>query len=301
MRAAALRLKRGRPFVDGVMKRLFLFVLFPLISWAAGEGGRSLRIASYNIRYDNPEDVLQGNGWEGRREHVCALIRFHDFDIVGLQEVTHRQMIDLSRLEGYAHVGVGRDDGKEAGEYSPILFKRDRFKLVNSGTFWLSATPDEVSFGWDAICRRICTWAELQDVRTGQIFQLWNTHFDHRGIEARKNSALLMTRRIEALLERGIILVVVGDFNSTPESDAYKIFGKILDDARDKTSTAPYGPRGSTNGFVYRGEFEHRIDHIFISKGIGVSRHGILTDSYNNKFPSDHFPVVAEITLPNEK
>lgn len=258
----------------------------------------SFLVASYNIRYQNPEDVTRGDGWETRRPQVTGLILFHEFDVFGLQEVTAAQMQDLtSGLGDFAHIGVGREDGKEAGEYSPVFWRKSRFALVDSGTFWLSPTPDQVSRGWDALYSRICTWAKLRDQQTGVVLHFWNTHFDHRGVEARKHAAALLLERMKPVLELREPIILLGDFNSTPDTEAYATLIGGLNDSIKLSVTPAYGPAGSTNRFDYNGEFVHRIDHIFLSHGIKVLKHGTLTDSYDHRFPSDHFPVVARLVL----
>jgi len=276
--------------------KLFPLLLLGLCATAFADD--SFLVASYNIRYQNPEDVARGDGWETRQPQVAGLIRFHEFDVFGLQEVTAAQLQDLVTLDDYAHVGVGREDGKEAGEYSPVFWRKSRFALLDSGTFWLSPTPDIVSRGWDALYSRICTWVKLRDRRTGVAFHFWNTHFDHRGAEARKNSAMLLLARMKPHLGGREPVILLGDFNSTPDTEAYAILAAGLGDAMKLSAAPAYGPTGSTNGFNYNGKFVHRIDHIFLGPGIKVLKHGTLTDSSDHRFPSDHFPVVARLVLP---
>ena len=156
--------------------------------------------ATFNIRYDNPEDSL--NNWKYRKDSVAKFIRTNDIDIVGMQEVLHNQLEDLkSRLPEYTEVGVGREDGKTEGEYAPLFFKKDRFEVLDSNTFWLSQYPDSVGFiGWDGACTRIATWAKLKDKSNGKIFMAINTHFDHVGVEARREGALLIIKRIKEIV-----------------------------------------------------------------------------------------------------
>lgn len=278
-----------------------LFWLFALSLSAGFSASDAIVFATYNIRYENPEDAAEGNGWEARREQVRGLIHFHKFDIVGLQEVTPGQLPDLEQdLAGHDHVGSPSYDGLHHGsEHVPVFYRRDRFELVDGGTFWLSPTPDTASIGWDAMYQRICTWARLRDRRTGKTFQAWNTHLDHRGERARPASAELLLQRLKPLLKRGEPVVVMGDFNFTPDSEGYQILRRKLADARDHSILPAYGPKGTSNRFDYNGVFERRIDHIFVTKGIKTLRHGTLTDSYNHRFPSDHFPVAAELVLPD--
>lgn len=268
---------------------LLLTTVTPL--WASD----TLRVASYNVRYLNPEDAAAGRGWEVRRPCVTGLIVFHAFDLVGVQEATHTQVQDIAADTGLAPLGVGRDDGQEAGEYSPIFYRRERFDVLDSGTFWLSPTPEKVSFGWDALCRRVCTWAKLKERATGRILHFWNTHFDHRGVEARKQAASLLLSRLEPLLGTDEPIVLTGDFNCVETSEPYRLLAARLVDTRTISATPAYGPVGSTNSFNIAGPFQHRIDHIFAHPRPRVIRHGTLAETCDGKFPSDHFPVVTDL------
>ena len=159
-------------------------------------GAQTLNVASYNIRLQTKSDYEHGDGWTQRVDALCDVVRFSDFDIFGAQEVRHVQLEDmLERLPGYAYVGVGRDDGEKGGEYSPVFYKRERLKLLDGGTFWLSETPDRVSKGWDAVCMRICSWGHFEDRATGCRFWFFNLHMDHRGKVARHKSAELVLER----------------------------------------------------------------------------------------------------------
>lgn len=258
----------------------------------------SLVVATYNIRYDSREDAARGDGWATRKAQVAGLIRFHEFDVFGLQEVTAGQLADLGAMEEFAHVGVGRDDGKAGGEFSPVFWRKNRFELLASGTFWLSLAPERPGLAWDAAFPRICTWVKLRDARTARVFHFFNTHFDHVGVEARKRSAELILARLQPALDAGEPVILVGDFNVTPETEPYAVLAKKLTDARTISRLAPYGPKGTFNAFNYTGEVPDRIDHVFVSAGIAVEKHGTLSDSVNRRFPSDHFPVVARVVLP---
>ena len=167
--------------------------------WAAScsePAKTELNWATFNVRYDNPGDSL--NNWKNRKDRVAAFVKEQKLDIVGMQEVLHNQLEDLKeRLPEYAEVGVGRKDGKTRGEYSPLFFRKDRFELLDSNTFWLSQYPDSVGFiGWDGACCRIATWAKLRDRQSGKVFMAVNTHFDHVGTQARTQSALLIIEKI---------------------------------------------------------------------------------------------------------
>ena len=200
---------------------LFLLAAVLLLGGCAEEKKTDVRWATFNIRYDNPQDSL--NNWQYRKDRVCQFIKDHELDIVGMQEVLHNQFQDLrAGLPEYDGIGVGRDDGKTAGEYAPLFYRKDKYEVLDSNTFWLAENPDSVGMmGWDAVCVRIATWAKFKDKATGKIFMAVNTHFDHVGEEARRQSALLIIRKIKEIVgERPA--VVTGDFNVTDASDAYE-------------------------------------------------------------------------------
>ncbi len=277
------------------MRLLFclLFLLGPLLTEL---GAESLRVATYNIRLKIDSDSKEGNGWESRKAQVKALVRFHDFELIGFQEVLRPQLDDLLKDHAYDYVGVGRDDAVDAGEFSPIFFIKERFQLLASGTFWLSETPEKVSFGWDAQkYHRICTWAKLQDKRSGKVLQIWNTHFDHEAVEARRNSARLVLAKVKEVASQGIPVILLGDLNATPDSEPYRMLASSLHDTRSLSKLPPYGPVGTFNAFKYDTPATERIDHIFVGEGFRVLRHGTLSDSLNLHFPSDHFPVVTDL------
>ena len=180
--------------ISPAMKKLLaslFFVFTTLFTY-----GQQFHVASYNVRYANPADEQRGNGWSQRCPVICNQIAYESFDLVGMQEVLKSQFDDLSnRLSrDYGCIGVGRNDGKTSGEYAPIFYKKDRFILLDSGCFWLSETPDKPSVGWDAKYPRICSWAQLQDRNTGNTLYFLNTHFDHVGKQARKESACMIVK-----------------------------------------------------------------------------------------------------------
>lgn len=260
-----------------------------------------LRVMTFNIRYDNPGDGV--NAWPNRKDWVASLIRFHAADAVGVQEALLRQLADLDvRLPGWARVGVGRADGREAGEFSAIFYRTERLELLESGTFWLSPTPEVAgSKGWDAAIERVATWARFRDRRTGCPLLHLNTHFDHIGEQARQESARLIRRRLATLAD-GLPVVVTGDLNATASSGAYRILtrdtipGAIapLADAYTVSRAGHYGPTSSWTEFksIQPGR---RIDYVMVSPGIEVFSHGILPDSWDGRFPSDHLPVLAAV------
>lgn len=255
-----------------------------------------IECGSFNIRLDTEEDSL--NSWKYRKDNVCKFIREKDFDVIGMQEVLHNQLEDLKAgLPGYTAVGIGREDGKTKGEYAPILYKTDKFDVLDSNTFWLSQYPDSVGFiGWDGACTRIATWAKLKDKATGKVFMAVNTHFDHVGVEARKNSALLIINRIREIVgDQPAILT--GDFNVADDSEAYSTLTTnefVLKDAH-KVADNTNGPAYTYHNYGRLPMDEReKIDFIFVTSQIHVIKSEIEQDPYTgNEFLSDHNPQIA--------
>ena len=255
----------------------------------------ALRVASYNLRYNNAGDGA--DAWPNRKEMVKNLVQHYDFDVFGIQEGLRGQLTDVAELPAYAFVGRGRDDGKEAGEHSAIFYKKARLQLLQTGDFWLSETPDKPGKGWDATCcNRICTWARFKDLQSGQAFYFFSVHFDHEGVEARWQSGQLMVRKIKEIAQ-GAPVVCVGDLNSTPDTEQVKTLQSALGDAYQLTQRPAYGPVGTFNGFELTAPLRDRIDYIFVSRGSTVLDYAVLTDSMRGHYPSDHFPVVANVLL----
>lgn len=256
-----------------------------------------LKVMSFNVRYDNPGDSL--NNWKYRSDRVADAIMFYDADVVGTQEVLHNQLTDLkARLKGYEMVGVGREDGKEQGEYAALWYKPSRFELIDSGNFWLSATPEVAgSMGWDGACVRIATWAKLRDRRSGRELLAMNTHLDHVGTVARREGISLILDRVSEM--RGDLPVVLtGDFNSTPESDVVAhVTGESVKNHLTNTRTASplvYGPAWSYHEWGNL-PLEKRtlIDYIFIGGPLTTLRYGVLAETLDGRWLSDHCPVIA--------
>lgn len=262
---------------------------------AAAPGPAAINVASYNLRYNNPADGA--NAWPARREMVKALIGYHRFDIVGTQEGLADQVADLARLEEFDHVGVGRDDGKNAGEHSAIFFRKSRFTLLDKGDFWLSETPERPSLGWDATCcNRLVSWARLRERASGRALFVFSLHFDHEGKVARRASADLVLRKV-ADIARGEPVIVVGDFNSTPDTPQMQTMARAMRDAYRVSQAPPYGPTGTYNGFRLDAPLRDRIDYIFVDRQIEVLDYAVLTDTLDRRYPSDHLPVVARVVL----
>ncbi len=255
----------------------------------------SFNIMTYNIRMNTPDDGV--NAWPLRKDKAAGLIKFHQADIFDVQEALLVQMNDLrTSFPDFDFVGVGRDDGKEAGEFMTIFFRKSRFEKLDAGTFWLSPTPDKPGFGWDAACNRTCTWIKFKDKSTGKKFYLFNTHFDHRGKVAREESAKLILKFMGEINKENMPMLLTGDFNSTKEATPIQTLLKVLFDTREKCQTPPYGPLHTSGGFAVK-EPQNTIDYIFIKQKVNVLRHGVLSDSSGLYYPSDHLPVLAEVEI----
>ncbi len=282
------------------MKHIFILALsLFFISMAFAQNDKEkyeLNIATYNLRLDTSNDGL--DAWKHRKENVNGLIRFHDFDIVGTQEGFQHQLLDITTTGDYAYVGVGRDDGVNGGEHSAIIYKTDRFEVIDNGDFWFSETPETPSYGWEAKYRRVCSWAKFQDKEAGKEFYVFSLHYDHEAKEARRNSSLLLLKKINEIAG-DTPTFCVGDFNATPDGEPIQIIynADILHDARLVTETKPYGTEGTFNAFKLDGPMKDRIDYIWVSKDITIKKYGVLNDVHYGRFPSDHFPVMVKASF----
>jgi endonuclease/exonuclease/phosphatase family metal-dependent hydrolase len=259
----------------------------------------SLRIISYNIRFNNPKDG--DNAWPYRKDQVASVLRFHCADLIGLQEALEDQVNDLAeRLPQFNWVGVGREDGRTQGEFAAIFYRQARLELLEQSSFWLSETPQLPGHrGWDAGSIRVVTWGRFRDRLTGQSFFHFNTHLDNRGEQARREGARLLLAKIEAIAQAAPV-IVTGDFNCAEDSEPYRILtgaaGRSLHDARYLSSHGHHGPTKTTNS-NFAGLLEEKIDYIFVKNGVNVNQHGVLSDHWDGHYPSDHLPVLAEIVL----
>lgn len=276
--------------------RLFHFLCWALLSQAAfGQESVTLNLASYNLRLNLAQDGV--NAWPNRKEMVKSLIRYHDFDIFGTQEGLADQISDLAEMKEFAFVGVGRDDGIHGGEHSAIFYRKSRFALLQSGDFWLSQTPEKPSLGWDATCcKRIASWARLRDLASKKEFFFFSVHFDHQGVEARRESGKLMVRKIREIA-RDEPVVCAGDFNSTPETEQVQTMQTLLNDSYRISAMPAYGPVGTFNDFKREAPLDQRIDYIFVSNKIKVLKYAVLTDFKDGRYPSDHLPVVVKAEI----
>ena len=254
-----------------------------------------LEVLSYNIRYDNSQDGK--NQWSLRKGTLINYFSKSSPDIIGMQEVLHNQLIDISTsLEEYNYLGVGREDGKIKGEYSPIFFRKSKFKVIKSSTFWLSENPEEISIGWDAALERICTYAKFQERNSKKQFWIFNTHFDHIGITARAKSVKLILDRISKLNIKQDPVIITGDFNLTPDTIPIQTLHSVFQDVLSniKLNDPKYG---TFNGFDTSINAIRRIDYIF-QKGFNVieSKH-LWIKTKENLWASDHHPVYLKCSF----
>lgn len=297
------------------MKKLLLFALL-LMSFQLS--AQQLMVGSYNIRYKNWNDSVQGNVWNKRCQVICDQLNFMAPDVFGTQEVLYSQLQDMKEaLDGYDYIGIGRDDGERAGEHEAIFYKTDKIKLLDHGDFWLSETPEKPGLGWDAVCVRICTWGKFS--MDEAVFYYFNLHMDHVGVIARREAAKLVVARIREIAQ-GAPVVLTGDFNVDQTNEIYAIFTEsgLLKDSYD-AARIRFAENGTFNAFKTEYYTTSRIDHVFVSPEIQVESYGVLTnsywtpdetidtlkafdapqeisfDNYIRRNPSDHYPVFVRI------
>ena len=257
----------------------------------------NMNIATFNLRMDTERDGL--DAWKHRKEMVKGLVRFHDFDIFGTQEGFKHQLDGILELGNYTYVGGGRDDGKDAGEHSAIIYKKACFEVLKQGDFWFSENPDVPGKGWDATCcNRICSWAKFKEKKTGKEFYFFNSHYDHEGQVARKNSSILLLKKIEEIAGNDIVFCT-GDFNATPDDEPIQIIANDgrLKDSYHISAQPPYGTEGTFNAFRLDAPMKGRIDYLWVSKEVTVNKYGVLNDMHYGRFPSDHFPVMVNVSF----
>ncbi len=276
------------------MKKLVILLIF--IGLSSNSYTQTFTAMTYNIRLNVAVDGE--NAWPFRKEYMTSQIRFYEPDILGVQEATPNQVVEMSALlPQYNQVGVGRD-GEGKGESSNIYYKKDRFIVKETTTFWLSETPNKISKGWDAAFNRVCTYALLKDKKTKNNIWVFNTHLDHIGEEARTNGILLILSKIATLNIKNYPVIFMGDFNSEPTTERIINLKKEMNDCRDVSEEKPFGPSGTFNGFAHNEAVTKLIDYIFVSKNnkLKVNKYAILSDSKDLKYPSDHLPVYVKLS-----
>lgn len=283
------------------MKKLFLSFLIILICIDVVNAQHALRVMTFNIRLNTASDSL--NAWPYRKDLVASQILFHKIELLGVQEALHDQMIDLQqRLPQFKYVGGGRDDGKTKGEYSSIFYDTTKLQLITSNMFWLSETTNVAgSKGWDAAITRIVTWAKFKDKRSKKIFFAFNTHFDHMGKIARRESAKLVLQKVKEIAG-STPAVITGDFNAEPTDEPIQVIvdknnSLRLTDSKELSQTPHYGPTGTFTGFQAKERNDQPIDYIFLKGNWQVLTHATISQTWMGRFASDHFAVMAELLL----
>lgn len=299
----AVKLQPAQKQAMAFPRTMKLVALLPLAALTMGAAPHRascppLRVMTYNIRLALESDGP--NRWEARRDRFIGQVQLMHPAILGLQEVVAGQKADLQRgLPGYRFLGVARDDGRSAGEFSNLAIDKTAFNIRSSGTFWLSPTPAVPSKGWDAAYRRIATWAHLVRRSDGHRFLALNTHLDNEGSQARLEGAREILRWLGAHRSVGESVIMTGDLNSEPDSPPYDALTKSalrLRDSRKISSSAPLGPEGTFNDFNPLPANSPRIDYVLVGPGIGVERYAVLSwHGEGGRVASDHFPVVADL------
>ena len=273
---------------------LFFFCILAVLLFA-----QDLHVMTFNIRLHTKADSL--NAWPYRKDNVASQILFHHVHLLGVQEALHDQMTDLQeRLPRFKYVGGARDDGKQKGEYSAIFYDSTRLQALETKTFWLSLTPEVPgSKSWDAAITRIVTWAKFKDRKTGKTFFAFNTHFDHMGKEARKESAKLLLQKISSIAGK-MPSIITGDFNAKPADEPIQLLTDKnnplhIVNAKELSVTPHYGPAGTFNGFGPKERDDQPIDYIFLKGTWKVKAHATLSQTWNGRFASDHFAVLATV------
>ncbi|MFI8377491.1 endonuclease/exonuclease/phosphatase family protein [Leeuwenhoekiella sp. NPDC079379] len=277
------------------MKTLLYTLIF--VFSITGLCAQELGLMSYNIRLATESDGE--NAWSKRKEFLKNQVLFYGPDVMGVQEALPEQMDYLNHnLTGYKHIGVGRE-GENQGEFSALFYNADKLEVLKSDTFWLSETPEVISTGWDAALPRICTYALFKDKTTQEKFYVFNTHFDHVGVEARKESAALILQKMTELNTENVAVFLTGDLNLEPDSDPIAVLKTKLFDTNELAPRGAFGPSGTFNGFKFDKPVIRRIDYIFQGKGntSQVLKHAVLSDSKDLHYASDHLPVYVLIKL----
>ena len=277
------------------MKKLIIFVslLFLAMAYGKAEDKEVLKIATFNLRMDTPSDGE--NAWFHRKDMVNDLIRFYGFDLFGTQEGFTHQLNDILRLSDYRFIGVGRDDGKDAGEHCAIFYRSDRFKVLDQGDFWLSEHPEKPGRGWDGTCcNRICTWGKFEDLKNHKQFYFFNVHYEYEGDVARRESSNFMISRIKSIAGNQPVFLT-GDFNAFPTEEPIRILNDsgFLNDSYKITKEAPFGPVCTYHGYDSTIKTEERLDYIWVTDSIQIDKYGVLTNTLYGHTPSDHFPVMV--------
>jgi len=274
------------------------YLLFFISSLFSSNVHDEITVISYNIRYDNPDDGV--NRWDLRKEKVVSYLKESGSDVIGMQEVLDHQLNYLNKeLKEFSYTGVGREDGKIKGEFSPILYNFKKLKILETSTFWLSETPDEISVGWDAALERICTYARFEHITTGKQFWVFNTHFDHRGDSAREESVKLILKKIKTMNDMELPVLITGDLNLTPETLPIKILQNSFQDVLASLTPSEKN-YGTFTGFNKDETGKDRIDYIFYLGFQFKTANHIWVRTKKGTWASDHHPVQATFLFKNK-
>lgn len=271
-------------------------ILFLLLFFGTGITAHAqMEVMTYNVRYLNETDGE--NSWSIRKDDLAKQLQFHEPGILGVQEAVKEQLEHFQdHLENYKYLGEGRDGGQK-GEFTAIFYDTRKFEELKSGTFWLSETPEMPSMGWDAAYPRICTYAKFRSKDSGKEFWVFNTHFDHQGIEARKKSSRFILEKIQEFNKEDLPALLMGDFNLEPETEEIQFLSDEMEDSK-AVAQLSFGPEGTFNGYNFMEPVNRRIDYIFLSKGdFEVLKYAVLSESKDLKYPSDHLPVLLELKI----
>ncbi|HSI69490.1 MAG TPA: endonuclease/exonuclease/phosphatase family protein [Gillisia sp.] len=275
------------------MYKLFAITgLLLLITFAAPA---QVEVMTYNIKYATESDGE--NSWSKRKDHLTNQLKFYHPDVLGVQEALLGQLEHIKEhVTNYQYVGAARDDGKTKGEYSAVFYNTSKFELLEENTFWLSETPNSPSKGWDASFPRVCTYVKLKEKDSGKDFWVFNTHFDHQGDEAREKSTDLIMNKISEITKGDLPVILMGDLNLEPETAPIKKIAAQMNDSKEVAQIVSFGPEGTFNGYNFTQPVVRRIDYIFTSKdNVEVLKYGVLSDSKDLKYPSDHLPILVKI------
>ncbi|UCD61071.1 MAG: endonuclease/exonuclease/phosphatase family protein [Flavobacteriaceae bacterium] len=279
------------------MKQRNLITLMLFLFIALNLNAQNLTVVSYNIRLDVASDSL--NRWDNRKDFLIGQLNFHEPEVFGIQEGLLHQLEEIKKgMPGYNYLGKGREDGLKNGEFSAIFYNTEKLELLEENTFWLSETLELPSKGWDAAIKRVCTYGLFRVKSSSQSFWVFNTHFDHIGEVARKESVFLIMERIRELNKQDLPVVLTGDLNLEPDHPSILLLSSAMQDSHLLAGNKAFGPQGTFNGFNFSEPITKRIDYIFISKtGFQLLKYGILSDSKDLRYPSDHFPVLAKLAF----
>lgn len=279
------------------MKQITLLLPMLFLLTALNLNAQDITVLSYNIRLDVASDSL--NRWDNRKDFLIGQLNFHEPEVFGIQEGLLHQLEEIKNgMPGYTYIGKGREDGLKNGEFSAIFYNPEKLELLEENTFWLSETPEIPSKGWDAAIKRVCTYGLFKTKGGGQNFWVFNTHFDHIGEEARKESVFQIIERIQELNTENFPVILTGDLNLEPDHPSILLLSSAMQDTHLLAGDKAFGPEGTFNGFNFSEPITRRIDYIFLSKtGFQLLKYAILSDSKDLRYPSDHFPVLAKLAI----